>query len=97
MTTIQITTQVNANDYPMLSAIAAERGHETIGQLLASIAVSLAKSSDPRVDDVELLVRSGMSDAEVALELNLIPQTAKNRRRRLGLAANPRYRKAVST
>lgn len=92
--TIPITVGVLAADYPGLARVAEARGFDTIAEFLENLLRRLALAG-PGIDEVELLVRAGLNDAQIATELNLMLGTVRVRRRRLGLPPNRRYRKAA--
>lgn len=88
---VNVTVRVMLGDYTRLARIAERRGHDTIGALLEAIVAALGQTRDVH-DEVELLVRAGLTDADIADHLGLIVGTVADRRRRLGLPANHRYR-----
>lgn len=91
--TVPVTVNVTLGDYPGLARLAEHRGFDTIGEFLENLLRRLSLAG-PGIDEVELLVRAGLNDAQISTELNLMLETVRARRRRLGLPANRRYRKA---
>lgn len=91
--TIPVTVNVTLGDYPGLARLAEHRGFDTIAEFLENLLRRLSIAG-PGADEVELLVRAGLTDAQISTELHLMLETVRARRRRLGLPVNPQYRKA---
>lgn len=88
---VVVPVRVGVVDYPTLARLAERRGYDTIGDMLSAMLVKLANVTDAH-DEVEIYVRAGFCDADIAEHLSLMVGTVADRRRRLGLPANPRYR-----
>lgn len=88
---VVVGARVGVVDYPTLARLAERRGYDTIADMLSAMLVKLASVTDAH-DEVEIMVRAGFCDADIAEHLNLMVGTIADRRRRLGLPANPRYR-----
>jgi len=91
---ITVSVRVTLDDYWRLSRVAERRGHDTIGHMLEAMLTRMAQVHD--VDnELEVLVRAGLSDADIAEHLNLMLGTVADRRRRLKLPANRRHARAT--
>lgn len=88
---VRIPVDVPLLDYQPLARIAERRGYKTVGELLAALVVTLVNVRDVD-DELEMFVRAGLTDREIAEHTGLVVGTIADRRRRLRLPANRRQR-----
>lgn len=83
-----IRIEIPLESYQQLAEAAQYSGHETIADMLLGIALRM--TGIPEQSTLEVLHRQGLPDADIARQLNVTNRHVSDRRRKLGLPANPR-------